>query len=56
MTAAALDVARLLVGFVLGYAAARAVGPCPICGRPAVITGLCTRCAPVVHPRKEKHP
>lgn len=53
---AALDAVRLLVGFAVGYVTARAAGLCPICGRSAVITALCARCAPVVHPRKEKHP
>lgn len=54
MTAALIDAARILIGFATGYAAARTTGPCPVCGQPAT-TGLCARCAPVVHPRKETH-
>lgn len=53
MTAALVDAARLLIGFCLGYTTARAAEPCPVCGQPAMITSLCARCAPVVHPRKE---
>lgn len=53
MIATALGAARLLVGFVIGYAATRASEPCPVCGQPSMIPGLCTRCAQVVHPRKE---
>lgn len=56
MIAAALDAARLLVGFALGYATARGADPCPVCGQPAAtITGLCARCAPVL-PTKERKP
>lgn len=53
MIAALADSVRLLIGFAVGYATARAADPCPVCGRPATITGLCARCAPVVNPRKE---
>lgn len=53
MIAAVIDAARLVAGFCIGYAAARVADPCPVCGQPATITGLCARCAPIVHPRKE---
>ncbi|MFB1299013.1 hypothetical protein ACAG24_026260 [Mycobacterium sp. pW049] len=52
MIAALADSVRLLIGFAVGYATARAADPCPVCGQPTR-TGLCARCAPVVHPRKE---
>lgn len=48
-----LDAARLLFGFAFGYATARTADPCPVCGQAATITGLCARCAPVIHPRRE---
>ncbi|WP_142271066.1 hypothetical protein [Mycobacterium sp. AT1] len=53
MTFALLDAVRVMVGFAVGYATARAVARCPVCGQPATITGLCARCAPVANPRKE---
>lgn len=37
MIAAVFDAARLLAGFCIGYATARAAAPCPVCGQPATI-------------------
>lgn len=48
MTATVLDIARLLIGFALGYAATRAASPCPVCGQLGTLAGRCDRCAPAV--------
>ncbi|WP_156448447.1 hypothetical protein [Mycobacterium sp. NAZ190054] len=53
MIAVLADSVRLLIGFAVGYVAARATDPCPVCGQPATTTGLWARCAPVIQPRKE---